>query len=460
MSEQINLNEDYLGTELRKFTDRNIEVATKHLKSIYERSCAGHEWLGWVDFPKNRGFELLDEIQNYKASIPLSYDLVLVIGIGGSYLGTKAVQNALSHEYSLSVQKPMKHLPMAFCGHHLSESSLLELIDLLDDRLPLVNVISKSGTTTEPSITFRVIRNYLETRFGKTEANRRVIVTTDKNKGSLRDFADKNQLQSFDVPDDVGGRYSVTSAVGLVPLVLAGFDAHAMLLGSDSVFRQLEDSNSWASHPAVKYASTRFSAFTMGKRIEALAYSEPKMSFVVEWWKQLFGESEGKDGQGLFPAGLCYTTDLHSMGQMMQDGYRNVFETFLRFKKANTTDLSGVRRSIEVPASQDDNDGVGYLVGQPVSSVNDKATEATKMAHFDGGVPCLELVVPSADEYGLGSLFSFFEVSCAVSALMLGVNPFDQPGVEAYKKNMYALLGKPGYEEARAELESRMKFSP
>ncbi|SMF32680.1 glucose-6-phosphate isomerase [Pseudobacteriovorax antillogorgiicola] len=449
----IKLDEKFLGTELREKVDAKMSVAVEKLHSIQEKSCVGSEYTGWWDYPQIYGFNLVKDVQAYINSLDVAYDLVLVIGIGGSYLGTRAVSSAMQHSYQglVNSDKPL----ISFLGHHLSETAMIEVLDLLDERQPIVNVISKSGTTTEPSVAFRVVRKYMEDRFGKDEASKRIIATTDKDKGALRQVSQDLGYKSFVVPDDIGGRYSVLSPVGIVPLALAKIDVEALMEGAHQVFNELK-SGDLNNHPVLRYAAARNVAYESDKRIEILSYINPKLFYVVEWWKQLFGESEGKDGKGLFPAGLAYTTDLHSLGQYVQEGVRNLFETFIHFDDASTSHRGAVEQQLKVPVSESNVDQIGYLEGKRINDINYGAMVATKIAHFDGQVPCVEIQAPSLSEKTIGALFAFFETACAVSCLMLDVNPFDQPGVEAYKKNLFGLMGKPGFEDLGQELKTRL----
>ena len=449
----INLDERFLGNDLGDALDQASSQAVECLKQIQNKECTGAEWTGWYDYPQIYGFNLVDEVKTYVNSLDVAYDLVLVIGIGGSYLGTRAVSSSLQHSYQGIVQddKPI----ISFLGHHLSETAMIETLDLLDVRHPIVNVISKSGTTTEPSVAFRIVRKYMEDRFGREEASKRIVVTTDKEKGALREVSKEEGYKSFVVPDDIGGRYSVLSAVGIVPLALAKFDVSALMEGAHSIFNELKG-DVLESHPVVRYAAARNLAYSDNKRVEILSYINPKLSYFVEWWKQLYGESEGKDGKGLFPTGLGYTTDLHSLGQYVQEGERNLIETFVHFDDASTSHRGAVEQQLKVPSSSSDLDKLSYLEGKRVNEINYGAMIATKVAHFDGGVPCLEIKAPRLCEKTIGGLFAFFETSCAISCLMLGVNPFDQPGVEAYKKNLFGLMGRPGYEDLGNELKSRL----
>ncbi len=435
--------------------------AASHLELLRAKKCQGAEWTGWFDWPRERGFELAKHILDYTSSLDIYCDTVLTIGIGGSYLGTRAVADALSHPYAAfmgrSGRNPRRPL-MIYAGHHVSEASLVEVLDLLEERQPIVNVISKSGTTTEPAVAFRIVRSYMERRFGKAEAAKRIIATTDRKKGALRRLADEAGYKTFEVPDDVGGRYSVLTAVGLVPLALGGFDIHKLLQGADEMFASLKSGNV-QGHPVLTYAACRKAAFDAGYRLELMAYAEPRLTNIIEWWKQLFGESEGKQGRGLFPAGLAYTTDLHSLGQYVQDGVRNLIETFLTIDeppRAESLGAHAAERRLRIPQAGDNTDELGYLEGRHISDVNQAAMVATKVAHYDGGVPCLALSMPRLDEECLGSLFAFFETACAIGGALLDVNPFDQPGVEAYKRNLFGLLGKPGFESLGTELRRRL----
>ncbi|RYZ60787.1 MAG: glucose-6-phosphate isomerase, partial [Proteobacteria bacterium] len=325
-------------------------------------------------------------------------------------------------------------------GDGLLRKQLIEVLELMEKRLPLINVISKSGTTTEPAVAFRILRSYMEQRFGKEEAARRIICTTDGNAGALRQLAKEEGYKTFSIPDDVGGRFSVLTAVGLVPLALLKLDTRALLDGASQVFADLSEGD---DHPAIRYAALRSAANQSGKSVELLATNNPKLTYIVEWWKQLFGESEGKDGKGLFPAGLVYTTDLHSLGQYVQDGNRTFFETFLSFDNDRPR-RNGIEQQVRVPALSQTIDGLNHLEGKLLGEINQAAMLGTMLAHTDGGCPGIGLSWPTLNEFYLGSLFAFFETACAVSGGMLGVNPYDQPGVEAYKVNLFALTGKPG----------------
>ncbi|MBC7661286.1 MAG: glucose-6-phosphate isomerase [Chitinophagaceae bacterium] len=445
----IKLNEKLLEPDLIAQADALDPI--EHLEALREKSCLGAEFTGWWDYPQQHGFALEQEIQTYIRDLDVTYDLVLVVGIGGSYLGTRAVTEALLHSYQGLVKS---HQPLiAFAGHHISETQLIEVIEMLDKRLPIVNIISKSGTTTEPGVAFRILRSYLENRFGKEEAARRIVCTTDANAGALRQVAREEGYKTFSIPDDVGGRFSVLTAVGLVPLALLKLDTKAMLEGASRIFQEL--SGDVTQHPVLRYAALRSAAYRSGKAIELLSTNNPKLTYIVEWWKQLFGESEGKEGKGLFPAGMVFTTDLHSLGQYVQEGERRFFETFLSFENDRPR-RNGVEQQLRVPTLAAKGDGLTYLEGRPLNEINNAAMQGTMLAHTDGKVPSIGLQWPVLNEYNLGSLFAFFETACAISAGMLAVNAFDQPGVEAYKQNLFALLGKPGSEALRAKLKERM----
>ena len=451
----VSIDTRFLG-ELKDSADASLERSVKALEAIQSGECQGSEWLGWYDYPRRHGFDVVRTISSYKESIDFHYDLVVVIGIGGSYAGTKAVDDAIAHKYQGWIDKASAQIPIVYAGHNLSESELVELIDLMDAKQPLVNVISKSGTTTEPSVAFRVIRRYLEQRFGVEQSARRIVATTDKDRGVLRSLAEEQGYKTFPIPADIGGRFSVLSCVGLIPLALAGYDIKLLLEGADAVFESIRSADNLSQEPVVQYAAARIAAFESGKAVEVLAIPEPRLIGVLEWWKQLFGESEGKDGKGLVPTGLVFTTDLHSLGQMVQDGVRNLFETVITCKNATKTGGASVERSIKVPHLSGNCDQLNYLEGRSISEINMAAIKASQLAHFDGGVPGVELNIATVDLHTLGALFAFFEVSCAIGGVLLKVNPFDQPGVEEYKKNLFGLMGKPGYEELGGSIRSRL----
>ena len=411
--------------------------------SLLEGTCAGNDYIGWVRLPRDYDKEEFARIQAAAKRIQADSEALVVIGIGGSYLGARAVIEALrSSNYNLL----KKDTPdVFFIGNGLSADAINETFALIGDRDWSINVISKSGTTLEPALAFRIFQARLEEKYGKEGAKSRIYATTDKSRGALKTQADQAGWETFVVPDDVGGRYSVLTAVGLLPIAVAGIDIDALMGGARA---QMEECLSDPDSAAARYGAARAAFYRQGKRIEVLAFHEPSFRFFCEWYKQLFAESEGKDGKGLFPAGLELTADLHSIGQYIQEGERNMIETVVSFEKSLT--------SVTVPADPEDRDGLNYVAGQSMDFVALQARRGTALAHVDGGVPNLSVVVPCRDEDSLGRLIYFFEFACAISCLLVGVNPFDQPGVEAYKKNMFALLGKPGTEDRRAELEARM----
>ena len=405
-----------------------VDQACSAFEALAAGTCRGSEWTGFFDYPQRAGFELDTRIKAELAKLSFVYDHVLVLGIGGSFQGTLAVHEALSHSYLLPTDKPK----LSFCGCHLSETLTLECIDALDRSEPVVVVISKSGTTLETALAFRIIKSYLTQRFGTADAQTRIIVVTDAEKGTLRAFSRKHNCLAFPVPDDVGGRYSVLTAVGLVPLALAQYDTDALLRGAASFFAAPHD----AQNLAVQYATLRSACHQHGKLIEVLSCSDPKLRAFADWWKQLFGESEGKDGKGIFPSTMLLTTDLHSLGQYLQDGKRHLLETFLTITSP-THDARGIERRLRIPS--DDDDGISFADNRLMQDINLAAVQGTQAAHFKGGVPNINITVPQLDEFHLGYLFAFMQTACALSGALLDVNPFDQPGVEVYKKNLRQL---------------------
>ena len=368
----------------------------------------------------------------------------MVIGIGGSYLGAKAAIEALSHAFENDINHT--HPRIVFAGHNLSEDYHCELLDYIKDKSTAVVVISKSGTTTEPAVAFRMIKEHIEAKYGDDEARERIVAITDAERGALKNLSNKQGYRTFVIPDNVGGRFSVLTPVGLLPIALAGFDIEKLLKGAAAMAKL--SGNRSEDNPAICYAAARNDLYCSGKKVEILVNFNPKLQYLGEWWKQLFGESEGKEGKGIFPAAVNFTTDLHSMGQYIQDGERILFETVLSVDKS--------RRSLVIGEDPLNSDGLNFLSGKHLDECNKMAEIGTKLAHIDGGVPNLKIEIETIDEYNLGELFFFFEKACGISAYMLGVNPFNQPGVEAYKKNMFALLEKPGYEQATEEIRKRL----
>ena len=418
------------------------EAARRTLES---RSGAGSDFTGWLDLPMNYDKDY-DRMLNAAHRIKNSCDVFVVIGIGGSYLGARAaIEFVKSPLYNAL---PKKTPDIYFAGNSISPTALSELLQICEGKDICLNVISKSGTTTEPAIAFRVFRDLMIKKYGKKGAYERIYVTTDKSRGALKKLADAEGCETFVIPDNIGGRYSVLTAVGLLPIEVAGIDTSEMLEGARKAYQDLY-SAPFGKNDAMKYAAYRNILYRSGKTTEIMASYEAGYAMMNEWWKQLFGESEGKDGKGLFPASVIFSTDLHSLGQYIQDGVRNLFETVIRFRKLSS--------KVTIPFDEDNNDGLNFLAGKTLFEVNAQAEAATVLAHCDGGVPNLILEFDKKDAFNFGYAVYFFEYACGVSGYLLGVNPFDQPGVEAYKKNMYALLGKPGYEDRAAELHARME---
>ncbi len=451
---QFKIDRRFFTDKLNLSADELEGSALKALESLKNKQCTGKEWTGWFHWPAERGFALADDIYAWKRTLDIKYDLVVVIGIGGSYLGTRAVSDLISHSYAHGLYDPQtatSNPQIVFAGHNMSESNMLDLMDLMEKRTPVINVISKSGTTTEPGVAFRVLRDWMEKRFGVKESAKRIIATTDPEKGALRKVADERGYKTFEVPSDLGGRYSVLTGVGLVPLALVGFDINALLQGAHEVFLDyLAPKPKNIARVGLEYAMCRTAAWNAGKTIEVVAYPEPKLRNTVEWFKQLFGESDGKQGKGLFPASIECTMDLHSMGQYLQDGARTMMETFLAVNNPRTSS-----RRLKVPASESNIDELKYLEGTGLDEINDSAMLATRIAHADGGVPALEIRIDDLSAKSIGALFAMYETSCAIGGLMLGINPFDQPGVEAYKVNLFGLLNKPGFEQVGKKLKER-----
>lgn len=412
---------------------------------LHSRKGPGSDFLGWMDLPVDYDKEEFARIKKSAQKIISDTDVLIVIGIGGSYLGARA---AIEFLKSPLYNNKKKETPdIYFAGNSISPAALSELLEICDGRDVSVNVISKSGTTTEPAIAFRVFRNYLEKKYGHDEAVKRIYCTTDKAKGTLKALADAEGYESFVVPDDVGGRFSVLTAVGLLPIAVAGCDIDALMQGAAAA-REAYAAPSLYENDCYKYAATRQILQRKGKQIEMLVSYEPRFTMMNEWYKQLFGESEGKDNKGIFPSSAIFSTDLHSLGQYIQQGQRFLFETVVH--------INDTTNDVVIEKEENDGDGLNFLAGKPMSFVNQKAYEGVILAHTDGGVPNLIIDMPAANEFELGWLIYFFEKACAISGYMMAVNPFDQPGVESYKKNMFALLGKPGYEADKAALEARI----
>ncbi|MCD7922748.1 MAG: glucose-6-phosphate isomerase [Clostridiales bacterium] len=415
---------------------------------LVSKSGAGNDFVGWIDLPVDYDKEEFARIKQAAAQIQSDSDVLVVIGIGGSYLGARAAIEFLRHGFYNNISKELRGTPeIYYAGNNISGSYLKGILDVIGDRDFSVNVISKSGTTTEPAIAFRIFKELLEKKYGKAGAAKRIYATTDQARGALKGLATEEGYETFVVPDDIGGRFSVLTAVGLLPIAVSGADIDQLMAGA-AAGRSLALETPFEENDAMQYAAIRNILLRKGKSVEVLANYESTLHYISEWWKQLYGESEGKDQKGIFPASVDLTTDLHSMGQFIQDGARIMYETVMKIK--SPADAPVIR---EEPA---DLDGLNYLAGKDMNFVNDCAMNGTIMAHTDGSVPNLLVKIPSQDEYSLGQLFYFFEFAVGVSGYLLGVNPFNQPGVESYKKNMFALLGKPGYEDMRAELLKRL----
>ncbi|WP_455037070.1 glucose-6-phosphate isomerase [Leptotrichia massiliensis] len=422
-----------------------VELANEVLTS---KSGAGSDFLGWVDLPENYDKDEFARIKKAAEKIKNDSEVLIVIGIGGSYLGAKAAIEFLSHSFYNNLPKDKRKTPeIYFAGTNMSGVYLQHLIEVVGDRDFSVNVISKSGTTTEPAIAFRVFKKMLEEKYGKEEAAKRTYATTDKEKGALKTLATAEGYETFVVPDNVGGRFSVLTAVGLLPIAAAGINIDDLMAGAKDAMNDFANKN-MDENQALQYAAVRNILHRKGKDLELMVNYEPRVHYLAEWWKQLFGESEGKDGKGLYPTSADFSADLHSLGQYIQEGKRLFFETVVSIGKPEV--------EFVIESDKDNLDGLNFIAGKTLDYVNKKATDGVILAHIDGNVPNLGVNIPEATPYHLGYTFYFFEKACGVSGYLLGVNPFDQPGVEAYKKNMFALLGKPGYEEAGKELEKKL----
>ena len=442
----LKLNDKYLSGFIDQKDYDSIKPSLENAhKTLVEKSGKGNDFLGWVELPENYDKEEFERIKAAAEKIKTSCDIFIVIGIGGSYLGARAaIEFCTSARYN-AINKDTPDI--YFSGNDISASNMAELLEICEGKDVCINVISKSGTTTEPAVAFRVFRELLEKKYGKDEAKERIFVTTDKARGTLKKFSDEAGYETFVVPDNVGGRYSVLTAVGLLPIACAGIDIDALMQGAADAKRDYSTAD-LDKNTALRYAVIRNILVRKGKNSEILVGYEPYMLMLNEWWKQLFGESSGKDGKGIFPNSVIFSTDLHSLGQYIQAGQRNLFETVI------SVENSGAEFTIpEDPANVD---GLNFISGKSLDYVNKTAMLATLIAHNDGGVPNVLLELSDRGAHSLGYLFYFFELACAMSGYLLGVNPFDQPGVEAYKKNMFALLGKPGYEDMKSALEKRI----
>ncbi len=439
--------EPYVKVEQElKHMEAMVKVAQETLEN---RTGAGNDFLGWLDLPVNYDKNEFERIKNAAEKIKKNSDALIVIGIGGSYLGPRAAIEMLNSNFYNVLGKNKRETPQVFfVGNNISSTYLADLLDAIEGLDISVNVISKSGTTTEPAIAFRVFKDYMEKKYGVEGAKERIFATTDKSRGALKSLADEMGYETFVIPDDVGGRFSVLTAVGLLPIAVAGISIDEMMQGAADA-REAYATNDLMNNDCYKYAAIRNILYNKGKNTEILVNYEPGLHYFNEWWKQLFGESEGKDQKGIFPAAVDFSTDLHSMGQFIQEGSRIMFETVLNVEKA--------KREISIEEVDGNLDGLNYLAGKTIDFVNKQAFKGTLLAHNDGGVPNMVLNIPELSPYYFGYMVYFFEKACGISGYLLGVNPFDQPGVEAYKKNMFALLGKPGFEELKAELEAKLK---
>ncbi len=443
------LNDQYVKAfvsqdELSLF-EREVDL---HRDQIYKKEGKGNDFLGWIDLPGQIDNVLLSRIEADAADLREHSEVTVVVGIGGSYLGTRAVCEALATNPFPANKTESDHIQLVYAGHHLDQDYLHNLLTWLENKSFSIIVISKSGTTTEPAIAFRLLRELLERKLGRDLAAKRIIAITDATKGALKTLADAEGYKSYVIPDDVGGRYSVLTPVGLFPIAVSGHNIRDLVHGAAYMADLLKQKDQLTENPAAHYAVIRNILYSKGKTTEILVTYNPALTYFIEWWKQLFGESEGKEGKGIFPAGVTFTTDLHSMGQYIQDGHKNFFETVITVRKD--------RHELIIPEDANDLEGLNYLAGKSVGFVNEMASRGTILAHVDGDVPNLEIIIPEISPYHIGGLIFFFEMACAISGYILDVNPFDQPGVEDYKKNMFALLGKPGFETETKAIKKRL----
>ncbi len=437
-----------VNCQMSKITEEEIRglapfVKVAH-KMLHKKTGLGNDFLGWVKLPEKYDKEEFDRVKKAAKKIREMADVLVVIGIGGSYLGAKATIDALTNSfYNLQNKEERKGPIILYAGHNISGVYLRQLVDFVKDKDVCVNVISKSGTTTEPAIAFRVFKELLEEKYGKENARERIFATTDKERGALKQLASEEGYETFIIPDDIGGRYSVLTPVGLLPIAVAGIDIDALMEGAKYAMEEYKNKDVFTNE-CYKYAALRNILYNKGKTTEILVDYEPAMLYVSEWWKQLYGESEGKDGKGLFPTSVHFSTDLHSMGQYIQQGRRNIFETVIH--------INSFEQDVEIKEDEKNLDGLNYLSGKSFNDVNESAFKGTLLAHYDGNVPNIVIEMEKLDAFNFGQLIYFFEKACGISGYLLGVNPFDQPGVEAYKKNVFAILNKPGYEELRKEI--------
>ncbi len=449
MADQVKFDYSLTSNVISEDEIKSMKKIANDAKDVLvKKTGAGNDFLGWIDLPVDYDEKEFANIQKAAEKIKSDSDVLLVIGIGGSYLGARAAIEFLRHGFYNCIGKEKRKTPeIYYCGNNLSGTYISQLIDVIGDRDFSINIISKSGTTTEPAVAFRIFKGILEKKYGKKGAAERIYATTDRAKGALKNLANEENYASFVVPDDIGGRFSVLTAVGLLPIAASGADIEKLMQGA-AAMRKICLESDFEQNDALKYAAVRNILLRKGKSVEILANYEPAFHYVAEWWKQLFGESEGKDQKGIFPASVDLTTDLHSMGQFIQDGSRIMFETVMELEKPSL--------DITMEREPNDLDGLNYLEGKTLDFINKSAMKGTQLAHTDGNVPNLTIKVPEQNEFYLGQLFYFYEFACGTSGYVLGVNPFNQPGVESYKKNMFALLGKPGFEAQREELMKRL----
>lgn len=451
----MNSEEQFIQLDLsgiESFVDRNkLEAlqssAKQYITALHQGTGEGKDFLGWLNLPTEISEAQLLDIEVAAKELSTSCDYVVSIGIGGSYLGIRAVQEALTNSFE-AYKATHEHTQIIYAGHNIGEDYLIELCDFLrNKRFGIIN-ISKSGTTTEPAIAFRIVKALLEDQVGKEEARKRIIAVTDASRGALRSLADKEGYKTFVIPDDIGGRFSVLTPVGLLPLAVAGINIRDLVAGAKAVQDKVAENIAIENNISALYAAARTALYQQGKKIEILANYHPKMHYIAEWWKQLYGESEGKDGKGIFNASVDLTADLHSMGQWIQEGERSIFETVISILSSE--------HELRIPNDNTNLDGLNYLAGKRIDEVNKMAELGTRMAHIDGGVPNIRITLPKLNEYYIGQLFYFFEKAVGISGYMIGVNPFNQPGVETYKKNMFALLEKPGFEAETETIKKRL----
>lgn len=436
---------NFLQAETLELLEKQTVAANALLKN---GQGAGNDYIGWVTLPSSITKEQLDDIQNTANLLREKCEVVIVAGIGGSYLGARAVNDALASAFDAYQATDRKNPYVVYAGNNIGEDYLAELMEFIDDKQFGIINISKSGTTTETALAFRLLKTVLEQKVGKEEARNRIVAITDQAKGALRSLATKEGYKTFVIPDNVGGRFSVLTPVGLLPIAVAGGDIYALVKGAQDMEKATAAEIAYAQNPACQYAAIRNALYQSGKKIEILVNFNPKLHYFSEWWKQLYGESEGKNNKGIFPAAVDFTTDLHSMGQWIQEGERTIFETVISIEKAN--------KQVLVPMDDENLDGLNFLAGKRVDEVNKMAELGTQLAHIDGGVPNIHISFEKIDEYNIGQFIYFFERACGISGYVLGVNPFNQPGVEAYKKNMFALLDKPGYEKESKAIKERL----